>query len=234
LLEVSFRLGMPSSGASKERGFSDAPGQIWIEEIANRHGTLGFIAGVLILVLALAIEPFAFGGNAGYQFLFQGLTFQAGAGWWIVSFAVYLELLGIFVMGALALNFHFRAQIVKVGISNSGVVFFSRTVQQSVPWDRLLPNPDRPTPGHPNYGFLAFKDGSDWRTRLFVVGPRAGAAVIQNSHFPQPRRRRLSPLAPLAGPCPAVGRGIRIARASAVCESARPLAFHRSCRSSVG
>jgi hypothetical protein len=120
------------------------------------------------------------------QFLYRGFTFTAGPGWWSVSAAVYILLIGVVISAGITIEYRLRGQIVRVGVSDSGVMFCSRRVQRFVSWSTFLPGPFKM---ERNRGFViqALKPGSSWKTFMFVVGPRSGKAVIVDAHFPPPR-----------------------------------------------
>jgi hypothetical protein len=158
----------------------------WIDEEANRGGFLIMALGTAFFAGILGVLPFIFGLHSGVQFLYRGFTFTAGPGWWSVSAAVYTVLAGAIISAGATIEYRLRGQIVRVGVSDSGVTFCSRRVQRFISWSKFLPGPFKMDRGR---GFViqAMKPASSWRTVTFVVGPRSGKAVIEDARFPPPR-----------------------------------------------
>jgi hypothetical protein len=174
-----------TGGISAAIGTTPEP-YFWIDEEANRGAFLMMALGTAFFAGILGVLPFVFGLNSGVQFLYRGFTFTAGPGWWSVSAAVYILLIGVVISAGITIEYRLRGQIVRVGVSDSGVTFCSRRVRRFISWSKFLPGPFKMDRGR---GFViqAMRPDSSWKTVTFVVGPRSGKAVIEDSRFPPPR-----------------------------------------------
>jgi len=161
------------------------PNGYWIHEVGNRGGFRMMVLQCISWPTIGLVGTFYLGVQGGLRFWVEGLTFRT-RGWWEVSFAVYAVLgVSLFGLGLTAI-YWWNGQIVRVGVSDSGVWFCTRHSRRLATWDRFLPDPLK-TRGGKGYVVEVVKAGSSWRTRTYVLGPRAGRAIVSNPCFPPKR-----------------------------------------------
>jgi len=166
-------------------GDSLGPNGYWIHEVGNKGGFRMMVIQCILWPAIGLSATFYLGIQDGLRFWEQGLTFRTH-GWWEVSFAVYVILgVSLYALGLTAV-YWWNGQIVRVGVSDSGVWFCTRHSRRLAPWDRFLPGPLKMRSGK-GYVVEVLKPGSSWRTCTYALGPRAGHAIASNPCFPPKR-----------------------------------------------